>query len=257
MNEILSARQFSRTGHVVLSRLKDVLRPWVPYLPRYAPAPSWRRSFRILAHYGFSPATVFDIGVGFGTPMLYRAFPDAHYYLIDPTSEALVHMRRIVGQLDGEILNVALGDRDGEAALEIRSDIQGSTLFEEWGSRDVLRTERVPLRRFDRVIGDFRRPALCKIDVQGAEMMVLEGMTGRIGEIDAFIIETSMIATVRQGPEISDVIAFMKAHGFVVFDIVGMARRPLDGATAQLDMLFVAESSYLRADRRWAEDAAR
>ena len=48
----------------------------------------------------------------------------------------------------------------------------------------------------------------------------------------------------------------MHDHGFVVADIVGMTRRPLDGATAQLDLLFLPEEdSPVRRDRRWAEAA--
>jgi hypothetical protein len=49
-----------------------------------------------------------------------------------------------------------------------------------------------------------------------------------------------------------DIVHFMHDHGFVVADIVGMTRRPLDGATAQLDVLFVPNDSPLRRDRRWA-----
>ena len=60
--------------------------------------------------------------------------------------------------------------------MEIRADIQGSTLLEEVGPRDFLRFDYVPMRRFDRLFTSFARPALCKIDVQGAELMVLEGM---------------------------------------------------------------------------------
>lgn len=235
-----------------MSQAKHVLRPLAPYLPKLAPVPSWRHSFKVLERYGFSPATVFDIGVGFGTHALYHAYPNASYYLIDPTAESLDHMRRIARRLDAQILHLALGDRDGEAMIEIRSDIQGSTLFEEYGPRDFLRKDRVPVRRFDTVIGNFERPALCKIDVQGSEMLVLDGMTGRIAEIDVFLLETSTLATVRGGPEACDVIRFMKEQGFVLFDVVGIKRRPLDGVTAQLDLVFVAEDSYLRADRRWS-----
>src|SRR6185503_7237896 len=128
-------------------------------------------------------------------------------------------------------------------------------LLEEVGPRQVLRHEPVPMRRFDSVIGEFARPALAKIDVQGAELMVLEGMTGRLAEIDAFIVETSTIATVKGGAEMAETVGFMHRHGFVVADIVGMKRRPLDGATAQFDLLFVPESSALRADKRWASAA--
>ena len=249
---VLSPLHLTRATKSVAWQIKHLLRPLEPYLPKVTPVLSWQHSFKVLDRYGFNPATVFDIGVGFGTHALYHAYPDASYYLIDPTPESLHHMRRIAQRLDAKILNLALGDRDGDATIEIRSDIQGSTLFEEYGPREFLRHETIPVRRFDTVIGAFERPALCKIDVQGAEMLVLEGMTGRLKDIDAFLLETSTIATVKGGPELYDIVRFMKEHGFVIFDIVGMKRRPLDGATAQLDIAFVAEESFFRSDRRWS-----
>ena len=119
----------------------------------------------------------------------------------------------------------------------------------------IERTQRVQTRRLDDVEGlpliDF-----LKMDIQGAELMVLEGMTGRIASIDAFIIETSIISSVKGGAEVHDVVRFMHQHGFALADIVGMTRRPLDGATAQIDLLFVPEDdSPLRRDRRWSEAA--
>ena len=85
--------------------------------------------------------------------------------------------------------------------------------------------------------------------------MVLNGMSGRIADIDALIIETSTIATVKGGAEVHGVMEFMHDHGFALADVIGLKRRPLDDATAQLDLLFVPESSPLRADRRWATDS--
>ena len=84
---------------------------------------------------------------------------------------------------------MALGDHEGTATLEIRADIQESTLLEEVGPRQVRRVDCVPMRRFDTLFDAIARPALCKIDVQGAELMVLSGMTGRLTEIDAMVIE--------------------------------------------------------------------
>jgi FkbM family methyltransferase len=239
----------------VVSRLKDVLRPLEPYLPSRAPRLSWRQSLGVLRQHGFRPATVFDIGVGFGTYGLYHLFPDAFYHLVDPTPESLPYMKKLARRLRCEIHPLALGDRDGEATLEIRSDIQGSTLLEEVGPRQFLRFDRVPVRRFDALFAGFDRPALCKIDVQGAELMVLQGMSRRIAEIDAFIVETSTIATVHGGAEVEAVVRFMHDHGFALADIVGLKRRPLDDATAQLDLMFVPERAPLRADRRWATAA--
>lgn len=236
----------------VVTHLKNVLRPYEPWLPTRAPRLSWSQSLRTLQRQGFAPATVFDVGVGFGTFGLYHLFPKAFFHLIEPTPESLPHLQRIARRLACQIHPLALGDRDGEAVLEVRSDIQGSTLLEEVGTRDWLRFQTVPLSRFDTLFPHIERPALCKIDVQGAELMVLRGMTGRLTELDAVIVETSTIATVKGGAEVADVIAFMAGHGFVLADILGLKRRPLDQATAQLDLLFMPERSPLRADRRWA-----
>ena len=162
-------------------------------------------------------------------------------------------MQRLSRRLQCELHTVALGDHDGEAALEVRDDIQESTLLEEVGPRRVRRIDRVPLRRFDALFaGPIARPALCKIDVQGAELMVLAGMTGRLADIDALVIETSTIATVKDGAEVEGVVRFLGGAGFVLADIIGLRRRPLDNATAQLDLLFVPNEAAPRHDRRWA-----
>ncbi|MGD9882209.1 MAG: FkbM family methyltransferase [Reyranella sp.] len=237
--------------------LKDFLRPYVSRIRSSIPGrnagPSWARSLAVLDHYGLRPATVFDIGVAYGTYELYRAFPDAHYHLIDPTRESLYHMRLLARRLRCDIHAVALGDHDGDAMIEIRPDIQGATLLEDVTPREIVRRDRVPLRRFDSLFGEVARPTLAKIDVQGAELMVLEGMTGRMASIDVFIVETSTISSVKGGAEVHDVMHFMRSHGFVVADVLGMTRRTLDGATAQLDLMFLPEEgSPARRDRRWA-----
>jgi FkbM family methyltransferase len=246
----------AREGRRLAMRLKDSLRPLASALPQFSSLPSWPRTMAVLKHHGFAPATIFDIGVGYGTFPLYRAFPDAFYHLVDPARESLAYMRRLSRRLRCEVHTVALGDRDGETALEVRADIQESTMLEEMGPRQVRRIDRVPLRRFDGLFsGPIARPALCKIDVQGAELMVLAGMTGRLAEIDALVIETSTIATVRGGAEVESVVRFLGEHGFALADVVGLRRRPLDNATAQLDLLFVPREAAPRNDRRWAATA--
>jgi hypothetical protein len=46
---------------------------------------SWGRCLGRIKKSGFEPRTIFDIGVYKGTDVLYRAFPEAFYYLIDPS----------------------------------------------------------------------------------------------------------------------------------------------------------------------------
>jgi FkbM family methyltransferase len=198
------------------------------------------------------PRTIFDIGVAAGTPWLYDAYPEAKYFLIDPTPQSLPFMQDLSQRLNAEVMNIALGNSEGTARIKIRPDHSGSSLFNEVADTEIVEELEVPMRRFDSVITDFEQPALLKIDVQGAEIMVLEGIGSRLKDLDVAIVETSLIATLKNGPEFADVVALMKASDFVLFDITGVLRRPLDQALAQVDAVFVPSYSSLRRDHRWS-----
>jgi hypothetical protein len=78
-------------------------------------------------------------------------------------------------------------------------------------------------------------------------------MGARIRDFDVFIIETSLIATLKgDAPEFADIVLAMKERGFSLYDIIGITRRPLDRAMAQVDAVFVPEMSPMRSDRRWS-----
>jgi FkbM family methyltransferase len=217
---------------------------------------NWPACLELFKTRGFQPKTIFDIGVAAGTPDLYSAFPNAFYYLVDPTRESLPHMRAIAEKLNATILNHALGEEECSLDIEVRpDDIGASSLFEEVGPLAGTRRYPVQVQRFDRVVAAFERPALCKIDVQGAEIGVLSGMGSRIDEFDAFIIEISAIATVKNAPEAEEVFVFLAQHGFVIYDILSLNRRPLDSALAQLDVLFIKRDSPIRSDHRWRASA--
>lgn len=237
---------------VVTQPLKPLLSASWPRLHRVGGMAMWTLGLDTLKHNGFAPRTVFDIGVAAGTRQLYSAFPEAHFVLVDPTRQSLPHMQRIARRLDAEICNFALGDPEGEMEIEARrDDINGATFFKEIGPLGPTDRYRVPVRRFDAAFTDFSGPTLCKIDVQGSELMVLRGMGQAIDRIDVFILEIGLLATIADAPEAFDVIAFLNHQGFVMFDILGLERRPLDDALAQMDVLFVKRESTLRADRRW------
>jgi FkbM family methyltransferase len=213
--------------------------------------PRFNRLASTINRLGLRPRTIFDVGVAAGTPWLYDAYPEAKYFLIDPTPQSLALMHDLSQRLNAEVLNVALGNSEGTARIKIRADHSGSSLFEEVGNAEILKELKVPVRRFDSVIKEFERPALLKVDVQGAEIMVLEGIGSRFRDLDVAIVETSLIATLKCAPEFADVVALMKASNFVLFDIIGVVRRPLDQALAQIDAVFVPSDSPLRRDHRW------
>jgi FkbM family methyltransferase len=235
--------------------IKDQLREYKSEVPAlWQRGPSWKSSLGVLKRYGLSPVTIFDIGVAQGTYQLYRAFPHASYHLIEPAHRALAHMQRLAKRrLLARVHPVALGDKDGEATFEERPDLQGSTFLDGFdGSDPQSKRYTVQVRRFDSLFkSPFERPALVKIDVQGFERAVLQGMNGCMGWIDAIIVEVSTIATLKGAPEAFEIMTLMQSSGFVLADVVGMLRRPIDDATAQLDLMFVPLDSPIRRERRW------
>jgi FkbM family methyltransferase len=220
-------------------------------LHRPGMVPSWDAGAESVAAHGLTPATVFDIGVADGTPWLYATFPSAEYHLIDPTRESLPYMQAIARRLKATIHNIALGESESEMEIEVQPQIGGSSILKAISDRAVATRYSVPVRRLDDVLPDFKRPALLKIDVQGAEGMVLRGAQNTLRKIDCAIVETSIIALQHGATEALGILQLMHRAGLVLYDIAGLIRRPLDGALAYADFVFVPDGSPLRADRRW------
>jgi FkbM family methyltransferase len=223
-----------RVANRALSRLID------HRLERTAVIPSFEPTIRTMEQLHLTPVTVIDVGVADGTPRLYETFPNAKFLLIDPTPQSSPFMKEWSQRLDAEIFNVALGDRRARLPLNIRPEHSGSTFFEEVGYAEVSERREVDVFRFDELVRSVRRPSLMKIDVQGAELMVLRGMGELIHEIDCFVIDTSLIPTIHEGPEFVDLVMLMKENGFVLFDVIALTRRPLDNALAQIDAVELA-----------------
>ena len=143
-----------------------------------AAAPSFERLAGRLKSEGLYPKTVFDIGVAYGTPWLYRAFPAAKFHLIDPVRESLPYMQEWASRLNADIHPVGLGQEAGKSIIYVRPEISGSSIFEEQGEITIANSYEIDIVRLDELISSFERPALVKIDVQGAELSVLRGMAG-------------------------------------------------------------------------------
>ena len=195
---------------------------------------------------GFSPAVVIDVGVADGTAPLYEMFPEAKFILIEPLEEYRPFLDGIVGALgDAEYLIAAAAGETGSVTVNVHPDLVGSSMYLECEDTDVngvLRT--VPAVRLDEVCAErgLEGPYLIKIDVQGAELDVLAGADRILEDTEYVLLEVSLFGFFVDGPQFYDVVSFMKDRGFVAYDIIGHNYRPLDGALAQVDMVFVKET---------------
>lgn len=210
---------------------------------------------------GVRPATVVDVGVGSGTPELFQAFPDAALVLVEPLSEFAEACAAALAGRRGAHVAAAAGSVDGRATINVHvGELQGSSLYQESMGPSFDGSQRVVDElRVDTIVerGGFAGPFVLKIDVQGAELQVLDGSPQTLLECGLVLLEVSLYEFLRGAPQVADVVACMAAREFSVFDVFGGFFRPLNGALGQIDLAFVRNDGPLRADHRWAstEDA--
>ena len=79
---------------------------------------------------------------------------------------------------------------------------------------------------------------------------IFKGARLILRDVEAVLLEVSIIEINEGAPLLHDVVLFMKNAGFVTYDILEIHRRPLDRALNQIDIIFVREGSQLHADNR-------
>jgi FkbM family methyltransferase len=202
----------------------------------------WIGALQQIRDLGFAPALVVDVGAAVGafTLQCNRVFPDSRYLLIDPLEENRDSLEKVTKRIsNAEYVLAAATSKPGEVTMNVHPDLVGSSLYieKEAGLDGVSR--KVPAVTLDDLCRDCSVPGpyLIKVDVQGAELDVLSGAREILDKTEYIILEVSLFQFVEDGPQLSDVVTFMKSHGFVVYDIFGLNYRLLDDAVAQVDNL--------------------
>lgn len=204
---------------------------------------------------GFQPETVIDVGVAYGTYELYEKFPNANHLLIEPLSEFEGVLKKIASQYKAQYIVSAAGAVPGQMTINVHPELEGTSLLNETEGSAADGTPReIPVVTLDDACREkkLKGPYLIKIDVQGAELQVLDGAKEVIKNTDLILLEVSLFEFQVNAPQLYDVVSYMKERGFVVYDIFGGHPRLLDGALAQIDMAFVKEDGLFRKEHIYA-----
>ncbi|MBD0328223.1 MAG: FkbM family methyltransferase [Pyrinomonadaceae bacterium] len=201
----------------------------------------------------FRPGTVIDVGVAYGTPELHSRFPGAKLLLIEPLEEFEPILKELGRKVGTDYVLAAAGAEPGTVTMNVRpQDLAASSRFEELGVPSERR--EVPMETLDTLIAERRLPGpyLIKVDVQGAELDVLNGAKQILKKTDFVLLEVSFFRFHSgEEPQFADVVRFMDERDFAVYDIVGGLNRPADDALAQVDVAFVKESGVFRQHHRY------
>jgi FkbM family methyltransferase len=215
-------------------------------------------SLRRLAAAGIEPRSVLDVGAALGdwSRACAAVFPAAQYLLVEPLAEFRPSLDAAAASIGSAVVvEAAVAAAAGARTINVHPDLVGSSLLREREGEHVDGVPRsVTVMTVDDLVGvhGLEPPFLLKVDVQGAERDVIAGASTTLPAAAAVICEVSFFGFYFEGTPFEELIATMRDGGFVVYDIANLARRPLDGALSQADVLFVPEGSPARREHVYA-----
>jgi FkbM family methyltransferase len=133
-------------------------------------------------------ALVFDVGANVGTMTQVFTSLGARVIAVEPNPDCARHIELTTSRKNVEVLQAAVGERNGLAVLKVsdRKD-KMSSLSDEWrdavskenpGYLGMWKRERtVPIVSLDALIERYGTPFYIKIDVEGYEEQVLQGLS--------------------------------------------------------------------------------
>jgi FkbM family methyltransferase len=139
-----------------------------------------------LLHY-LKPADLFvDVGANAGAYALLAASRGAAVVAVEPNAKSRAFLQRslALNGLAADVVGKAVTDRGGAVHMDLRLDATASIV--EAGSQSAV---EVPATTLDDLVRD-RPVKLLKIDVEGAEPLVLAGGPTTLGRTEALLVET-------------------------------------------------------------------
>jgi FkbM family methyltransferase len=180
------------------------------------------------------PATVFDVGVGYGTHELYKAFPDAKFVLVEPLREYEPVLKELATQYDIQVCYQAVSDAPGTCEIAVDTqDPHKSSLHERTSlteTNNPISRRTVDVTTLDTILEQnpqLERPIVLKVDTEGNELKVLAGAKRLLEVTDLVIAEVSVAKRFEGSYSFEELIAFMSEADFAVFDFLTV--RPIKG----------------------------
>jgi FkbM family methyltransferase len=172
----------------------------------------------------------FDIGAHIGeyTLLASRAVePKGQVHAFEPGSEMFSLLTRTLAQngVQNAVTNpCAIANANGQTSFAVREELSCSSMGDAQspGRQRILRTDVVPVQTLDRYCAEQGvHPDLIKVDVEGAEALVLEGAEELLAlppdRAPVWIVEYSEETFARFGLTANDLSASLTAAGYFLY----------------------------------------
>ena len=196
--------------------------------------------------------TVIDVGAAAGkwTRLARPHFPDAQFLLIEPLQERVPDLEALRAQNRRvDFVSAIAGAEAGEATFDVTDDLDGSGVADAPGSA----SRSVPVTTIDREVAtrNLPGPYFLKLDTHGYEVPILEGARATLARTALLMIEVYKFHLTAGCLRFPQLCARMEELGFLPCDIIEPARRPVDLALWQMDIVFARADAPLFARKTY------
>ena len=203
----------------------------------------------VLKTRGFNPKYIIDVGCGYGqwTKKLFKFYPSSNYLLFDAdknNKNKLDNLKKNNNKLDYKICLLSNDNKN----YKFYNMGYGSSIFEEQTSHNRI-VEEISSTTLDQELPDELKNHsnnLIKLDVQGSEIKILEGLLDKINYFEVIILEVSIHNYNKDSPLFDKVMNFMYNKNYRLYDLFDLKRLGNNKSfLVQFDCVFVRYNSDL------------
>jgi len=198
---------------------------------------------------GFNPKYIIDVGCGYGqwTKKLFKFYPSSNYLLFDAdknNKKKLDILKKNINMLDYKICLLSNDNK----TYKFYNMGYGSSIFEEQTSHKREIEEIISTTLDEEIPPELKKYSnnLIKLDVQGAELKILDGLKDSINLFEVIILEVSLHNYNKNSPLFNEVIKYMNERNFKLYDLFDLKRLGSNESfLVQFDCVFARNNSEL------------
>tara|TARA_Y100000590_G_scaffold447184_1_gene582037 strand:+ start:98 stop:853 length:756 start_codon:yes stop_codon:yes gene_type:complete len=197
----------------------------------------------------YNPEYVLDIGCGYGqwTKKLLKFYPTAKYLLFDADKNNIKKLDDLKKKFNNLNYKICLLSDDNNK-YQFFNMGYGSSIFEEQTSHKRNVEEMFSSTLYQELPLELKNKSnnLIKLDVQGAELKILDGLKEMINFFEVIILEVSLHNYNKNSPLFDKVIKYMTIKDYKLYDLFDLKRLGnKESFLVQFDCVFVRNDSKI------------